>query len=278
MSKQKGLPSSRRMRHDYHFVENLAGRHAETIGKMISLEIIDLNPRQPRGDVGDLTDLISSIKEKGVLEPLLVSPRGDRYQIIAGERRFLASLEAGLSKVPCIEVDADEKGILEISLIENLQRKDLTPFEEAEGIQSLCQRFGYTHDQAARKLGKARTSITESLSLLNLPPEIRARCEVEGISAKSMLLQISRERNPQAMEALLDKILRSGMSREDVRKARQVSEGGGRPKNFVFNFRPPDRSFSFRLQFRKPDVEPDEIISVLEKMIQDIKTQGKLDH
>ena len=150
MSKQRGLPSTRRMRHDYHFVENLAGRHTETIGKMIALEKIDLNPRQPREDVGDLTDLISSIKEKGVLEPLLVSPRGDRYQIIAGERRFRASIKAGLSQVPCIEVDADEKGILEISLIENLQRKDLTPFEEAEGIQSLCQRFGYTHVQASR--------------------------------------------------------------------------------------------------------------------------------
>jgi ParB family chromosome partitioning protein len=137
------------MRHDQHFVENLTARKVETIGKMIPLDKLDLNPRQPRGEVGDLSDLVSSIKEKGVLEPLLVSPRGDRYQIIAGERRFRASLEAGLSQVPCIEVDADEKGILEISLIENLQRKDLTALEEAEGIQSLCQRFGYTHEQAA---------------------------------------------------------------------------------------------------------------------------------
>jgi len=126
VSKQKGLPTSRKMRHDFHFVENLTARKNDSIGRLIPIEKIDLNPSQPREQVGDLTDLVSSIKEKGVLEPVLVSPRSGRFQIIAGERRYRASLKAGLSQLPCIEVDADEKGILEISLIENLQRKDLT--------------------------------------------------------------------------------------------------------------------------------------------------------
>ena len=271
MSKQKGLPTTRKMRHDFHFVENLAARKSDAIGKVIPIEQIDLNPSQPRDQVGDLSDLISSIKEKGVLEPILVCPRGDRYQIIAGERRYRASLKAGLSQVPCIEVDADEKGILEISLIENLQRKDLTPFEEAEGIRRLCDRFGYTHEQAARKLGRARTSITESFSLLNLPSKIRARCEKAGVTAKSMLLQIAREKSEKAMEALLEKILSSGMSREDVRQARRSEQGSGRPKNYVFKFRPPDKSFTFHLAFRKPEVEKKEILSVLRKLISQIE-------
>ncbi|MCZ6669445.1 MAG: ParB/RepB/Spo0J family partition protein [Acidobacteria bacterium] len=271
MPKQKGLPLSRRMRHDQHFVEDLTSRGHQPIGRMIPLDKLDPNPGQPRGEVGDLSDIVSSIKEKGVLEPLLVSPRGDRFQIIAGERRFRASILAGLSQIPCIEIDADERGILEISLIENLQRKDLTLFEEAKGIHSLCQRFGYTHAQAAKKLGRARTSITESLSLLNLPANIRTRCEKNKITAKSMLLQISRQGNIAEMEALLEKILSSGLNREEVRKARKGNGGVGRPKNYVYHFRPPDRSFSFRLFFRKPEVEKSEIITVLKRMLAEIE-------
>ncbi len=271
MSKQKGLPTSRKMRHDFHFVENLTARKNDTIGRLIPIDQIDLNPSQPREQVGDLTDLVSSIKEKGVLEPVLVSPRSGRFQIIAGERRYRASLKAGLSQLPCIEVDADEKGILEISLIENLQRKDLTAFEEAEGIRRLCDRFGYTHEQVAKKLGRARTSITESFSLLTLPIKIRSRCEKAGVTAKSMLLQIAREKSEKAMEELVDKILSSGMSREDVRRTRRGERGSGRPKNYIFKFRPPDKRFTFHLAFRKPEVEKKEILAVLRDLISQIE-------
>ena len=152
---------------------------------MIPLELLVPNPDQPRRSFGDMSDLVSSIKEKGVLEPVLVRPTGEKYQIIAGERRYRASVEAGLSQIPCVEIDVDDRGVLEISLIENLQRRDLNPFEEAEGLQKLCDKFLFTHEDVAKKLGKARTSVTETLTLNHIPSDLRERCGSLGILARS---------------------------------------------------------------------------------------------
>ena len=153
MSKYRGLPEDRRMRHDSHFVEEITSNRSESIGRMIDIERIEPNPHQPRKHFGDLSEMVASIKEKGILEPILVRAMdGGKFVIIAGERRYQASKIAGLRHVPCIEVDVDNRGMLEISLIENLQRKDLTPFEEAAAIQRLCDQFRYTHEEIARKL------------------------------------------------------------------------------------------------------------------------------
>src|SRR5215211_9280014 len=166
------------MRHDAHYVEELSGQSPVTIGRMISIEQLDPNPEQPRVEIGDLTELTSSIKEKGVLEPLLVKPSrlSGRWMIIAGERRWRAAREAGLRDVPCIEMDVDDRAVAEIALIENLQRKDLTAWEEADGLWALCERFGYTHEDVAKKVGKSRSSVTEALSITTLPEVIREKC------------------------------------------------------------------------------------------------------
>ncbi len=113
-----------------------------------------------------------------MLEPLLVRfmPREDTYYIISGERRYHASRAAGLREVPCIEKIADDAETLELALIENLQRKDLTPFEEADGLHRLAEHFAYTHEDIARKIAKARSSVTETLSLRNIPDAIRRLC------------------------------------------------------------------------------------------------------
>jgi len=128
------------MRHDSHYVEELAKHRPQQIGRMIAIDKIDPNPEQPRTEIGDLTELTSSISEKGVLEPLLVKPSRltGRWMIIAGERRWRAATAAGLTEVPCIEMEIDEKTVAEIALIENMQRKDLTIWEEADGLLSLC--------------------------------------------------------------------------------------------------------------------------------------------
>ena len=137
-----GLPLRVKMRHDPHFVEELAARHETAIGKFVPLSAIEADPNQPRTSMGDLTDLVGSIRDKGVLEPLLVrrqpTDSGKVYRIISGERRYRASIEAGLFEVPVIEMRCHRSEALEIALIENLQRKDLTPFEEAEGYRSLA--------------------------------------------------------------------------------------------------------------------------------------------
>ena len=175
MSK-RGLPDDFRLRHDSHYVELLTNRSGGApIGRMIAIDKLAPNPSQPRIEIGDLAELTASIKEKGVLEPILVRPSdvGGRFMIISGERRYRASIDAGLTELPCIEMDVDDRAVAEISLIENLQRKDLTAFEEADGLLALAKRFGYRHEEIAQKLGKARTSVTETISISNIPADVR---------------------------------------------------------------------------------------------------------
>ncbi len=195
------------MRHDAHYVDELATA-TRTIGKTIAVHLIAPNPDQPRREIGDLTELSNSIREKGVLEPLLVKPNAGKgtWMIIAGERRWRASQLAGLTEVPCIEMDLDEKGVAEIALIENLQRKDLTVWEEADGLAALSEKFGYKHDEIARKISKSRTTVTELMTIAGLPAEIREKCTLAKISAKSTLLEIARQFDEDGMFELLKQI------------------------------------------------------------------------
>src|SRR5688572_31209840 len=117
------------MRHDEHYVESLAASAGQPVGKIVPIDLLDPNPNQPRQAMGDLSELIASVKEKGIIEPLIVRQRGTRYQIIAGERRYHAAGQAGLRELPAVIRDVDDTEMLELALVENIQRKDLTPFE-----------------------------------------------------------------------------------------------------------------------------------------------------
>jgi ParB family chromosome partitioning protein len=141
---------------------------------MIGLDEIDPNQSQPRlnFDEAALTELAESIKNVGVLSPILLAPNGRRYTIIAGERRWRASRIAGLNAVPAIIRDWDEVKRLEAALIENLQRDDLNPVEEAAGIRLLMEQCGYTQEEAARRLGMSRPAVSNLLRLLSLPGPI----------------------------------------------------------------------------------------------------------
>ncbi len=256
------------MRHDSHFVETITSERSEAIGRMIDLDRIEPNPHQPRKDFGDLTEMVASVKEKGILEPILVRSHEGKYQIIAGERRYQAAKMAGLLHVPCIEVDVDAKGMLEISLIENLQRKDLSPFEEAAAIQRLCDQFRYTHEEIARKLGKSRTVITEALSLNRMPEEVQERCRQADITSKSMILQIVRQETLDRMHALIDKITGDGITREEARRFGQEDGRRSRPQQFVFRYKPEDEAFRFSMTFAKNEVAREELIQALEDVLQ----------
>lgn len=146
----------------------------ETVVRDIAIDDIDPNTDQPRRDFDKdaLQQLADSIREAGVLSPILVVEDGLRYRIVAGERRYRASRMAGLTSVPCIVRDMTTAQQMEAALIENLQREDLNPVEEAMAIRSLMQECGYTQEQAAQKLGKSRPVIANALRLLNLPQEI----------------------------------------------------------------------------------------------------------
>src|SRR3954453_19099406 len=217
MSMKRGLPERASMRHDAHFVEELTRRSGRHIGSMIPLEFIEPNAEQPRTSLGNIEELAASIREKGVLEPILVRQIGpNRYQIISGERRFRAASLAGLDEIPAIELDVDDKEQLEIALIENIQRKDLTPFEEAEGFSALQQKFDYTHEKISQVIGKSRTTVTETLMLNDIPDRIRAMCREAGIANKSVLVQVARAGSEQAMEDVVGGFEAGGMSREGV--------------------------------------------------------------
>lgn len=140
------------------------------------IENIVPNPNQPRKLFAKeaLDELSASILEKGIIQPLLVTPLGGgKFELIAGERRYRASKQAGLSKVPVIVKDADESTRLELALIENIQRQDLNPIEEALAYKELLSKHQYTQDELAKQLGKDRSSIANSLRLLKLPDKIR---------------------------------------------------------------------------------------------------------
>lgn len=146
----------------------------ETVVRDISIDEIDPNTDQPRKefDKAALEQLSQSIQEAGVLSPILVVENGARYRIVAGERRYRASRMAGLSTIPCIVRNLTTVQQMEAALIENLQREDLNPIEEAAAIRSLMSECDYTQEQAAKRLGKSRPAIANALRLLNLPGEV----------------------------------------------------------------------------------------------------------
>src|SRR4030095_5179275 len=210
------------MRPDAHYVEYSSHHRPTQVGRMIALDKLDPNPEQPRSEFGDLSELTASIAEKGVLEPLLVKPNrlSGRWMIIAGERRWRAAQKAGLREVPCIEMEVDEGTIAEIALIENMQRKDLTVWEEADGLLALCDRFGYTHEDVARKVGKSRSTVTEALSIAAISLYAQELCRQADVSAKSMLLQIVRQPDEEGMTRLAKEITSRGLTRDDAREVR----------------------------------------------------------
>lgn len=151
----------------------------------IDVDKIDPNPYQPRliYDAESMEELKQSIKELGIINPIVVRPLGERYQLVSGSRRLKAAKELGLKKVPAIIRQLSDRKVMEITLTENLQRKDLNPIEEALGFQKLIEEFGYTHEELARRLGKSRSYISNSLRLLKLSWKVKLYVMYGVISA-----------------------------------------------------------------------------------------------
>jgi ParB family chromosome partitioning protein len=277
MAMKRGLPDRTTMRHDAHFVDELTRRSGRHIGTMLPLEVVEPNAEQPRTQLGNIEELAASIREKGVLEPILVRlVAPNRYQIISGERRYRAATLAGLDEIPAIELDVDDREQLEIALIENIQRKDLTPFEEAEGFAALQQKFGYTHEKISQVIGKSRTTITETLLINEIPDRIRAMCREAGISNKSVLVQVARAGTEEAMEQVVRGFAAGELTRDDVRKqtaAKAEPKKAGRPKNYVFELKDKALPFSLNLAFRKPNVEKSEVIDALRTLLQRLEAE-----
>lgn len=199
----------------------------------ISLDQIQPNPFQPREVFDDekLRELASSIKEHGILQAVVVSPTGDgNFFLVAGERRCRAARIAGLSSVPAIIKSLDRKTMLEIALIENLQREDLNPVEEARAYKRLMQEYNYTQEELARRIGRSRPSIANSIRLLSLPGEILELLAQGEISAGQVrpLLAIS---DPRMQQEAARQIIEEGLSaREAEKMAARISMRSGKKR------------------------------------------------
>lgn len=277
MSKRRGLPTESHMKHDAHFVDSLSERFGPSIGRMVPIDEIETNPDQPRRSVGDLAELKKSIESKGVLEPILVRPLSDgRFRIIAGERRFRAAMEAGLAEVPCIELDVPDNEVLEIALIENLHRRDLHPFEEAAGYAALAETHGYTQLQVATAVGKSRVSITEAMSLLDIPDDLREKCRRADIDARSVLLEIARLGDRRKMEQAIALVV-SGSTRDDLREQKKGSGADSdKRRTFHFVYSPKDGPFRLNISFHKTRVAKAELIEALRGVVKQLES-GELE-
>jgi ParB family chromosome partitioning protein len=265
------------MRHDAHYVEELSSQSPTTIGRLIAVELLDPNPEQPRVEIGDLSELMTSVKEKGVLEPLLVKPiilKG-RWLIIAGERRWRAARAAGLREVPCIEMDVDEAAVAEIALIENMQRKDLTLWEEADGLAVLCHRYGYTHEEVAKKVGKSRSTVTEAISLAAIPEGIREECRRADIKVKSLILQIVRQPDATTMQEMIKLLANREYTRDEARsliRGRKLKEGKDVvSKPFAFRYHLSEPNVKIEVRFQKSEVDKSEIINALKSILSELE-------
>jgi ParB family chromosome partitioning protein len=269
------------MRHDRHFVDELSQRMGEGIGRMVRVTAITASHDQPRENLGDLQDLIASISKHGVLEPLLVRKRNNGYELVSGERRFHAAMHVGLTELPCVELEVNDQQALEIALVENLQRRDLSAFEEAEGFHTLVGKYGYTHEQVADAVGRSRVTVTESLKLLEIPAEVRQACRHADITAKGLLLEIAKARSKDLMRRLIRDIVEHRLDRQAIRDRRRELTRGASPQQeeqarsrpYQFRFRDPDRPYSLSLSFRTDrEPNPEDLIAALEEVLQDLRS------
>jgi ParB family chromosome partitioning protein len=244
---------------------------------MIPLEKIDPNPHQARCELGNIEELKDSIRSKGILEPILVRAKGSRFEIIAGERRYMASRGLGLKELPCIDMDVEDAEAMEIALIENLQRKDLDIFEEADGLQSLADIHSYNHEEISEKLGKARSTVTEILSIARIPQKARDVIKEAGGFSRSTLIEIAKLKTEEDMIKLSHDIADRRLTREDTRDLAKYLKGKTKKlKYYVYNFVPEDSDrFRMRLEFKKQTVTKQEIIAILQEVIDRIRKSGE---
>lgn len=187
--------------------------------RMIRLSEVEPNPDQPRKifDTEPLEALAESISQHGVIQPVVVRPKDGMYMIVTGERRWRAARMAGLSEIPVIIIEADDKKTAELALVENIQRKDLNPVEEARGYAALIDEFSYTQEEIAKKIGRSRSAVTNSLRLLDLPPkalDYLASGELSEGHAKVLLSLKDSEKIENAAETVVSK----GLSVRDTEK------------------------------------------------------------
>lgn len=240
---------------------------------------IEPDPEQPRRHLGDLSELAASIREVGVIQPIIVTVVGyERYRILAGERRFSATRQAGLDRIPAIVRSVDEQRQLEIQLVENLHRKDLNPLEEALTYRRLLSEFRLTHEELGRRLGKTQVSVTETLKALDLPEQIQKEAlSSEGAGggvSKSILLEIARRPRSEQLR-LWEEAKQGGLTVRKIRTARKRPSKSANAKKGATRhgagFRYPitlkEHDAQVTIDFSAPHARLENIVSALEEAL-----------
>jgi len=239
-------------------------------GRVVNIPVgaITPNPDQPRTyfDPEALHDLTTSVRERGVLQPIIVRrpEYGDGFVLIAGERRWRAATAAGLAKIPALIRQKEDPA--EIALIENLQREDLNAIEEAESLKRLKDRRTLSDETLARIIGKSRQAINDSLLLTRLPEAIKAECRTSGNYPKSLLLSLVRSPNSEAQLALWQQIKLGTVTVRQARTASKQSTQPG-PKPYRFTYKPEKPTFSVQVTFRKSHASHDDITDALREAL-----------
>lgn len=240
---------------------------------VVPIEKVVPNPRQPRSVMDDegLQELAESISERGVLEPLLVRPLPDgRYELVAGERRLRASARAGLSDVPVLFRDFGDRASLEVALIENVQREDLNPVDEARAYQRLVEEFGRTHAEISRAVAKNRSTVTNLLRLLTLPEEVLLHVSRGTISAGHARALLK-------LESAEDQIRFARQIIEEGWSVREIERRVGQPEEETQEAEHPEESLRTKGE-RQPEVRDPQVVRVEEAIRLRFGTEVHLHH
>ncbi|MCP5046020.1 MAG: ParB/RepB/Spo0J family partition protein [bacterium] len=275
-AKRVGLPTFVKSKFDNHFVDEISARTRTPVIRNVPLPKLLINEQQPRKDFGDLEEMAGSIKEKGILEPILIRPRNGKFEIVAGERRFRAAKLAGLEEIPCIEYDIADNEALELSIIENIQRKDLTVYEQAFSLKSLSDIYGYTHEEIGKKIGKSRVTVTELVRITDLPEDILKQCVELNINSKTFLLQLVKLESEEEMAEILKNYSDKPFSRDKIKEKRKSGVNGKESteqsfKAFKFNVASEDKTVKIKFDIKSENTDKNKIIGILEKLIADIR-------
>jgi len=237
--------------------------------RLIPITDLSPDPDQPRKtfDEEKLKELATSIKEKGIIQPITVRPSDNgKYVIVVGERRFRAAQKADLREIPCIVRELTGEETLILQMIENLQREDLNPVEEARGIKRLID-IGLTQTDISRIVGKSQPSISQILKILTLPENILREAEVTDVS-KEHLLQLTKSEKP---EQLWQEIKQGKTARETKKEVEKEKHLRGRPKNFRYLYSPKGKMFKVTVEFRKTHAEGDEVRAALNETLNNLQ-------
>lgn len=232
----------------------------------IELEKIFPNPDQPRKtfDEDKLMDLAESIREHGVLQPILVAPRDDKFMIIAGERRYRASKRAGLATIPALIREMDDEKVMELALIENVQRDNLTPIEEARAYDVLMNRFGYTQERLSKRMGKSRSAIANITRLLALPEDVQQMVQEGKLTTGHVRPMLSID-VPEWQSAFAHEIYQSNLSVRDVEKMVKSSLDSG-----MVQWEEKEVLFHNRAKYKKL---PDNLRTLQEQLAEKLSTK-----